>query len=473
MRFVNRVAERSRLDGVLASDGGGLAVLWGRRRVGKTRLLLEWSRDVGGLYVVADQSAQQVQRRYFAEAAAGRFEGFADVEYRDWRSLLVALAREAARAPWRGPLIVDEFPYLMSSCPELPSVVQAWLDHEARAAGLTVVLSGSSQSMMQGLTLSASAPLYGRAVAAFPVQPMHAVSLREALGLPTATAAVEAFAVWGGIPRYWELAQAFSGNLDAAVNALLLDPFGPLHQEADRLLADELPPAVALRPVLDVVGAGVHRLSEIAARLGQPATSLSRPLQRLQQLGLLRRETPFGEPEGGGKRALYTIADPFSRLWFRVVASHRGVLAALPPEGRLAIWRTHRPGLVATAWEDACREAVPRLAGALVGHEGGLGPAGRWWRGNGPKLDVVARAREADELLLGEVRWHNRPATLADLEDAYHGLVRKGMPDLGPGLPARVRYAVFVPSVSPRVQIRRLPFAVIDSEAVLAAQAGG
>ena len=85
MQFLNRNDEMRRLDAAL-SRPAAFAVLWGRRRVGKSRLLIEWSRRHGGLYTVADQSAPPVQRRYLAEAVAERFPGFADVEYPDWRS---------------------------------------------------------------------------------------------------------------------------------------------------------------------------------------------------------------------------------------------------------------------------------------------------------------------------------------------------------------------------------------------------
>lgn len=70
MDFIDRIEELDRLDRMAAGTDGALAVLYGRRRIGKTRLLLEWSRRHGGLYTVADQSAPEIQRRYFAEAVA-------------------------------------------------------------------------------------------------------------------------------------------------------------------------------------------------------------------------------------------------------------------------------------------------------------------------------------------------------------------------------------------------------------------
>src|SRR5208283_5020316 len=74
------------------------------------------------------------------------------------------LAQQAEADKWKGPVILDEFPFLVTSSPELPSVLQHWIDREAVHAGLVVAIAGSSQRMMHGLVLDSSAPLYGRAV---------------------------------------------------------------------------------------------------------------------------------------------------------------------------------------------------------------------------------------------------------------------------------------------------------------------
>jgi hypothetical protein len=218
------------------------------------------------------------------------------------------------------------------------------------------------------------------------------------------------WAAWGGVPRYWELAAALPGEETERIDRLVLDPLGPLHEEPDRLLLEELPPAIALRPILDAVGGGAHRLSEIAARIGAPATSLSRPLARLVEMELVRRELPFGESERSSRRSLYRLADPFFRLWFRVVAPHRGTLVASGPETRQALLARYRPGLLGTAWEELCRAAVPRLSA------GPWGPAGRWWQGVAPEWDVVAEAPDGGRLLVGEARWTERPLPPRDLQ---------------------------------------------------------
>jgi uncharacterized protein len=469
VRFVDRHSEMQRLRGV---QRPGLVVVWGRRRVGKTRLLLEWTRADGGIYTVADLSAGPVQRRYFAEAVSAHAAGFADVEYPDWRALLRALSRELGRGGKRRSIVVDEFPYLVASSPELPSTMQAWVDHEAKDAGVVLVLAGSSRRMMQGAALDPSSPLYGRAHEAFEVRPLSAAYIAEAQGFSQPADAIRAYAAWGGIPWYWELAARFGVALEDALDALVLDPSGPLHQEPEHLLAEETPSAAALRPILDVVGAGAHRVSEIAARLGQPATSLSRPLAQLVELGFLRREQPFGDPTRSSKRTLYRIDDPFFRLWFRVVAPHRALLHAAPARARREPLKRHMPALRAQAWEQLCREATPRLTARGLAEGAPWGNAQRYWHGNGPEWDLVAHSLDGKCLLLGEVRWCEKPVTERVLHQAFSDLVRKGTEKLPDSTGRRPVYAVFVPVVTPALKRERRPFTVIDAEDVLAALRG-
>jgi len=419
-----------RLEAV-AGRRGGFAVLYGRRRLGKSRLLLEWVRKRDGLYSVADQSSPEVQRRYFADLVAQRLPGFADVEYPDWRTLLTRLANDARIAGWRGPIIFDEFPYLAAAAPELPSVLQRWVDVDAKEAGLCVALAGSSQRMMQGLVLSRDAPLYGRSHELLEILPLDSCYLKDAFSGFGPRELVESYTAWGGVPRYWELAADTGGSARDEIDRLVLDPLGPLHTEPDRLLAEELPPAIELRPILDAIGMGAHRVSEIAGRIGQKATSLSRPLDRLVGLGLVRREVSFGESPKKSRRAVYKIDDPFVRLWFRVVAPNRGALAAASRAARLRLLDKAWSGLLGAGWEELCRNRVSKLNPATpLAKLGPWGPASRWWRGGAPEWDVVSESLEGGRVLLGEARWASAPWTRRQLERGAERLSKRDEPEL-------------------------------------------
>lgn len=445
MDFLDRTEELARLDRLMASEAGGLAVLYGRRRIGKTRLLLEWSRRHGGLYTVADQSAAEVQIRYFAETVAQVIPDFETVDYRDWRGLLARLAREAKRVGFRGPIVFDELPYLVTASPELPSVLQRFVDHEAREAGLVVAVAGSSQRMMQGLVLSREAPLFGRARELMPLRPIEVPWLRAVFGERRAIDIIRLHVAWGGIPRYWELAADVGGSVQEQIDRLVLDPLGPLHREPDRLLLEEVPSAMEVRPLLDAIGAGAHRLTEIGSRLGRPATSMTRPIARLVEMGLVRREVPFGESEKKSRRSLYRIDDPFFRLWFRAVAPHRGILAASPPAGRRLLLERFWNGLLGEGWEELCRQRVPRVL-SLPG--GPWGPAKRWWRASEPEWDVVAESLDGERLLLGEVKGSSTPFSTTALERLARKVVARPAPRLPENYAShQATRAIFVPEI--------------------------
>jgi len=363
-------------------------------------------------------------------------------------------------------LVIDELPYLVTSDPSFPSVVQNWVDNAAKESGLKVVLSGSSQRMMQGLVLDATAPLFGRATESFQLKPLPPGFIGDGLELKSPRDMISAYAVWGGTPRYWELARPYDKDIHAAIDSLVLDPLGPLHQEPDRLLLEEMPSAASLRPLLDVIGSGAHRMSEIAGRLGQPATSLARPLSRLQELGLVRRETPFGIPARTSKKALYEIDDPFMRMWARVVAPHRSLLATATRSARFALWNRYRQSLLAQTWEELCRRSVPGLSTISPGTD--WSPAQRHWHGNDPEFDVVATSLDGGKLLVGEVKWSEKPATAGDLQTTYRNLISKGLPR---GLTAdgrEIHYVVFVPE-SAKASQADMPYSVVTAHDVMAA----
>jgi len=143
--------------------------------------------------------------------------GFARVEYPDWDALL---DRWAEAAPPGAVLAIDELPYLVGAAPALPSILQRRID---RGIGRQHrILCGSSQRMMHGIVLDAAAPLYGRAREIVKVEPLAFPYLSEALRIRRADDAVAAFATWGGIPRYWELARGVASLAVAQRDLVLL-----------------------------------------------------------------------------------------------------------------------------------------------------------------------------------------------------------------------------------------------------------
>ena len=351
------------------------------------------------VYYLADQKEPSLQIKDLAAEIDRIIPGFASAAYPDWDALLMALDRQLRRTV---ALCLDETPYLVAQSPQLPSQLQKYLDLPGRKR-INLVLCGSSQRMMHGLALDKSAPLYGRAVEILKIEPLKAGWIRPALGLKGARA-VEAFSVWGGVPRYWELAAQFDA-FETAVRELVLDRRGVLHEEPLRLLIDDMRSAVQPYSLLAVIGQGAHRLSEIAGRLGKPAAGLSRPLSQLVDLGCVRREVPFGEDPRSSKRSLYKLADPFLTFYFRFVEPNKSQLEVRSAASVMTEVVRRLPQHVSLIWEELARAGVPSRP--IAGCD--WGEARRWWGtdldGKALELDAVALSRDGKSLLVGEAKW--------------------------------------------------------------------
>ena len=158
MEFLDRIDERRRLLRFIREAEGGVACVYGRRRIGKSRLLDEvLGEKENVVFYCADRSEAALQRARMAKDVSRMLSGFADVVYSGWRSFFERWQREA---PHGSVLVIDELPYLVERSPELPSILQKIADN-LRKTGQKLVLCGSSQRMMQGLVMDVSEPLYG------------------------------------------------------------------------------------------------------------------------------------------------------------------------------------------------------------------------------------------------------------------------------------------------------------------------
>ena len=401
MKFVDRIGETARLRDALSREKSSLVVVYGRRRLGKSTLIKRVLSD-RDVYFIADRSEGQHQRTLLAKVIAQVFSDFDKLTYPDWESMFRAVNY---RADKRFTLCLDEFPYLVEQSPELPSVLQKIVDEKQLKYNL--VLCGSSQNMMYGLFLDSTAPLYGRADEIMRLAPIRLPYIQEALGLD-ATAAIEEYSVWGGVPRYWELRESRS-SLDDAMWHNIFSGNGALFEEPIKLFQDDVKDIVKTSTIMSYIGTGANRLSEIAGRCDEPATNLSRPLKKLIDLGFLEKDIPFGIDEKNAKKSLYKIADPFMAFYYQFVVPNRSFIELnrrLPIDQAL---NTHFSEYVSMQWEKMCRDAVTgNLVNGVV-----YGKAKRWWgsvlneakKAEQVEFDVVAESIDKKYLLVGECKW--------------------------------------------------------------------
>ncbi len=397
LQFLNRNKEIRRLKKAILNYKSSFLVIYGRRRVGKSTLLQKIIRP-NDIYFLADQSDKFLQIQNLAVEISRVIPGFNEMQYPNWDSLFNNFIRQCKK---NIILILDEFPYLVTNAPELPSVLQKIIDQKNLRFHL--IICGSSQRMMHGLVMDKTAPLYGRAREILKIKPLRIGWMKKAFKYNSADY-IKAYSIWGGIPGYWELASQFT-TLPQAIKYLILDRDGVLHNEPWRILTDDLRSTVQTNSLLTLIAYGCHRLSEISTRIQKPATSLTRPLSNLIDLGYIKREIPYGESIKSTKHTLYKLNDPFLCFYYRYIQPNKSLLEVdlindVYNKINLTL-NSHTAGV----WEDLARTSTAFI------NIGGIkwGPANRWWGkgkdGKQIEIDIAAESIDKKYLLIGEVKW--------------------------------------------------------------------
>ena len=425
MEFVDRKKEFERLQKSLRREKPQFIVVYGRRRIGKSTLIkkvMDFSR--GDIYFLADKTSEPSQRQLFSTTIDMTIEGFSAANYPTWESLLLSLNRSVDH---RITVCLDEFPYLVKSCPALPSILQKLLDDKKLKFDL--IICGSSQQMMQGFVLDSKEPLYGRADEIIKMKPIAPAFVSEALRCDAAQA-VREYAVWGGVPRYWELRENYDSLYDA-IEHLLLTSEGTLYDEPSKLLYDEMRDTVQASSILSFIGNGANKLSEIAARAEKQATDITPHLSRLRELGFINKEIPFGESEKKSKKGLYHISDPLLRFHYRYVIPYRSLIELGNSQAVLTVFKNAENEYVSRAWEELCRNHI-----SAYGMDGIIYQmASRWWGSyyNEEKqqylpveLDVVAESFDGKHLFIGECKWQEHIDAMEELSRLQ--TIAKGLP---------------------------------------------
>jgi AAA+ ATPase superfamily predicted ATPase len=401
MEFLDRHSEKRKLTELLKSKTPVFIAVYGRRRCGKSTLLLHIKKQ-RDIYFQSDQQEEVLQRNLLANEIARTYKGFDEVSYPNWESLFNNFNNHASV---NSTLFIDEFPFLVKSSPSLPSVVQKLIDKKQLKYNL--VICGSSQQMMQGMVMESAAPLYGRTDAIIRIHPLKAGWITQALDIPPEKG-VEEFSVWGGVPRYWDLRNKHQ-RFDKAIENLLFDKDSLLYEEPMRLFLDDMRSAVQAYSIMALIGNGANRLTEISSRLEKSATSLSRPIAALIDMGYLKREMPFGENEKSSKRSLYKISDPFMNFYFHFVMKNKSRIENGLQDLVVDDFKENFQQYVSGIWENLCREAIPYLN--IDNKKWDV--AKRWW-GTTPQklemeLDAVALSTTGKHMLVGECKWSDKP----------------------------------------------------------------
>ncbi len=418
LEFKGRRRELALLDTLGASAEASFLVLYGRRRVGKTRLLTHWLKqsNLRGLYWVAEPSSTLDQLRSFSQAiynfANPTTPAPSDFTYTTWAQVWQQVANLTQEE--RLVLIIDEFTYLLDNEPGLAGVMQNAWDQQLGQSNLFLIISGSHLGMMQRQVLSYQAPLYGRATRQSLLQPFAFGATSLFFPDYSADERVALCTIFGGIPAYWERIDP-TASIFENIRSQLLTADNLMQAEPRLLLQDFVRDPHNYVAIFRAIAEGARMQKEISVRTGLAQGHVSKYTSVLREAGFVERRIPV-TATGHSRLGHYHISDPYLRFYYRFLSARQAQLALNIQEPALAEIKRFLPNFIGShTWEELCREWVLRASatGKLPYLVDQVGSA--WTRDI--QVDVVGINRTEKTIILGECKWQAKAMGRATLRD--------------------------------------------------------
>ncbi len=325
MKFINRSRELAQLNQKTASDQAELIVVYGRRRIGKTALLSHWLKGhstVSQAYWVAHRTTSDRLLTSFSQAVSALIHADASpaLTFQDWESALEQVFLLARNQ--RLLLVIDEFPYLIQSCPELPSLLQKIWDRYHHQSQLVLAICGSHYHMMVDQFFSSRQPLFGRATGSLLVDEIPANELKGFLPKYSPDQIAQTAAVIGGVPHYLSLWNDTVPPLKN-VEELVLSAATLFRHEALFLIQEELPEPRTYLAVLEALGGRHQAPVAISKATGIDRGHVGKYLNTLVKLRFVERVLSADlKTRKNTRTSRYEIRDPYLRFYFEFIYPH-------------------------------------------------------------------------------------------------------------------------------------------------------
>jgi AAA+ ATPase superfamily predicted ATPase len=413
--FVNREAELSKLNEMHASEKHECAIIYGRRRVGKTALIKEFIKGKRAVYFLAREDSNNLEHFSHAVNAALAPSYAQSSTFKDWDLAFEALDRSSREE--RLVVAIDEYPYLAETYAPISSILQSHIDQRLMDGKIFLILCGSSMSFMENQVLGYKSPLYGRRTAQLKILPFSFFEAMPFLEPYSLEDQALLYGAVGGTPAYLSMidkGRTAIGN----IKELFFKPSGLLFEEPGNLLQQELRRPASYNDVIGAIAGGASKLNEIAAKSGTKSDKCSKRMAVLITLGLVRKEGHTAEDSP--IRSCYRLEDPMFRFWHKFVSPNLDGIELGLSDTLVSSWLDAEAvsTYMGPVFEEICKQFLAREArrSALPFMADKIG---RWW-GSDPvrktqeEIDIVFW--RGDSAILCECKWKNAPMGKEDLE---------------------------------------------------------
>lgn len=412
--FIGREQELNTLNKLYHSDKFEFAVIYGRRRVGKTALISEFTKDKETIFFTGvETNAKQNLENFSKCIMEYRTRMAVDSSFVSFQSALEYVF-ELARTK-RIVLVIDEYPYVARASKSLASTLQLLIDKNKDSSRLFLILCGSSMSYMEDHVLAYKAPLYGRRTAQLKIKPFDFFeSCRYFSGFSDFDKAL-AYGIVGGTPQY--LLQIDDRlSIEENIKNTHLNPSSSIFEEPNNLLKQEVREPAIYNAVITAIAAGCSKMNEISNKIDEDTSVCATYIKNLITLGIIKKESPYGEKSS--RKTIYSIEDNMFRFWYRFVPENTSVISRGAADLAYKRIEPELSSYMGSVFEEICKQYLWKL---LLEEKCAVNfnDLGRWW-GTNPKTrtqeEIDIMGTDKDSALFAECKWTNERVDLGVLE---------------------------------------------------------
>lgn len=411
--FLGRQKELNTLEKLYNSDKFEFAVIYGRRRVGKTAILTEFTKNKDTIFFTGVETNAKQNLDNFSNCIMEYSTGLiTNSSFGSFQSALEYIFELAISK--RIVLVIDEYPYVARSSKSLASTLQLLIDKYHDKSKLFLILCGSSMSYMEDNVLAYKAPLYGRRTAQLKIQPFEFFDVCEFFSHFSNEDKAIAYGIMGGTPQY--LVQLNDNiSIEENIKNTHLNPLSAIFEEPTNLLKQEVREPSIYNAIITAIATGASKMNEIAGKIGEDTSVCASYIKNLITLGIIKKESPYGEKSS--RKTIYAIEDNMFKFWYRFVPENISIInrgAVDLAYNRIA---PELSSYMGTVFEEICKQYLWKL---LINGECAVEftDLGRWW-GTNPKtksqkeIDILGTNK--NQAIFGECKWTNEYVDLGVL----------------------------------------------------------
>ncbi|OYT53112.1 MAG: hypothetical protein B6U72_06840 [Candidatus Altiarchaeales archaeon ex4484_2] len=384
IQFRDRVEELKELKDVLDSDRFELTVIYGRRRIGKTELILSATENRKRIYYLAvgERNLERFYQhclRHLPEVSRLRM---------DWETLFEFLKNNVE------VIIIDEFQNLIREDENILHILQSITDSTLRDSQIKMFLLGSSVSMMTSKVLSYRSPLYGRRTGSMELKAIPFFELNKFFPGYGIKELIEIYGLADGIPLYLiKIDKRFWPWLREEITR----GRSFLRDEVDFIMRYEFEDVSTYKLILEAIAHGKTRVNEIKDFMNVRRTDISPYLRNLLEVRMIQRTIPVTE-KTTSRKGRYYLSDNFLKFWFRYIYPNMSAIE----EGIYDIKQIKADynSYLGPVFENVARQFLIKERKNIFD----FNQIGRWWHKDN-EIDLIALNEQTKKALFCECKW--------------------------------------------------------------------